>query len=472
MVKDPANPAAEEDDESACTPERVVVKKMANLLVRPKATFVSLVGHAANGLPFTIVKNEDGTAQILNPSTPVMPKEIPVFGSANASLQRLEFDKSVFKTEADVTAYLKKSNISFSKINSTDTHFVIPGVHESSLDNIEAVKGDVDGVTYWIGKLKANLATVKPPSPQASTTVVTKPAATILNPAAVIKGEGDDATKVNLRGDDGQPEEENAHERVFKSEAAPELGVVVKKMDSYIARQIGSQTVDQTLATGDPEIPGLYEIMSAVRVTVQNIVAKSSPADFSAKIQAAFARGGEIAAGLAGIFVSVAKSETDPTKESLVLDRGLIVKHFSSPSSEAAPVATGEGVVSKSEPAEGAPAAVAAPADTTLATQIAEVLKAELAPVKETLQTIGTTVESVQKSATTLETRIVELEGQSTVRKSLPDDGTVAPVEPTATQKEAEVRKAERTQREEAERKKDEEFARRNSRSQLGMVTP
>lgn len=446
--------AAENDDENACVIAPVVVKKMASLLVKPKVSLVSLVGHAANGLAFGIVKDEDGQT----PSTPTtqepdtMPKAAtPIFGSPGATLNRIEFDLNIFKTEEDVQKHLTANSITAKRILKTDTHFVVPGVHEDSLEGIEMVKGEADGVAYFIGKIKAPVAAkITPPSPGKGQGGKVVP---------IVKGE---PVKAPVR-EDG---DENEHELVFKTEMAPEFEEVIQKMDTYIARQIGTQTLDETMGTGDVELPGLYMLTNALEVTIRNIVTKAEPADIAPKIKAAFARAGEIATGLAGVFVTIQKSED---KEVPSIDRDKAVAHFSSPKPEAIKKAEGEGEVQK--PADTpAPAASASPDAITAAVEVA--LKKSLEPLTQQVTTIGGAVEEVKKSVddrlASIEGRVVTVEEVHQVRKSLPDDGEATPVQKSEKDKQEEIRKAERLQKEEAERQKDAEFERTLRLRRLG----
>lgn len=443
LTPDTLENADENEDENACTVGRVVVKKMASLLVKPKVSLVSLVGHAANGLAFGIVKDEDGQTP-LTPTTQepdTMPKAAtPIFGSPGATLNRIEFDLNIFKTEEDVQKHLTANSITAKRILKTETHYVVPGVHEDSLEGVELVKGEVDGVSYFIGKLKAPVAAkITPPAPGKTQGGKVVP---------IVKGE---PVKAPVR-EDG---DENEHELVFKTEMAPEFEEVIQKMDSYIARQIGTQTLDETMGTGDAELPGLYMLTNALEITVRNIVTKAEPADVAPKIKAAFARAGEIATGLAGVFVTIQKSEdAAPT-----IDREKAVAHFSSPKPEAIKKADGEGEVQK--PAEQpAPAAGATPDSIAAAVEVA--LQKSLAPLSQQVTALNGTVEEVKKSVDDrlagIEGRVVTVEEVHQVRKSLPDDGEATPVQKSEKDKQEEIRKAERLQKEEAERQKDAEF--------------
>lgn len=453
MVKIPAPNAAEDEEEDSCVPQRVMVKKMASLLVKPKVTYVSLVGHAANGLAFSIIKDEDGIATLIQPPTP-MPKpanSIPTFGSAGASLNRLEFDLTLFKTEEEVRTYLTKSSISATRILRTDTHFVVPGINEASLENVEAVKGDAEGVTYWIGRLKAPLASIKPPSPALPVSTA--------SPTAVAKAEGEQA-KTRLRGD-----EDEAFDRVFKAEAAPELRTALSKMDSYIAKQLKLTDLEDVMETGEPSLPGFWEILRGVEVTVQNIISVSSPAEIGAKIQAAFTAGGKLAAGMAGVFIS---SETAEGVEKSEIARELARKQFSSPVVAApAKVAEAAGVVKKAEPAP----VVAATPDLAALVKMAvtEGNVALLAKVDGLTDTVEDVKKSVAESVTGLESRIVTIETVSQSRQSLPDDGGT-PVIKSERDKQEEVRKAEKLKLQAAEKVKDDDFARRQAQSRLGVI--
>lgn len=468
----PTSIAAENEEEDSCIPQRTMVKKMASLLVKPKVSFVSLVGHAANGLAFSMVKDEDGIANLNQPTTS-MPKTttatsaaIPSFGSAGASLNRLEFDCTVFKTEADVRNYLTESNITATRILKTDTHFIVPGVSEKSLDNIEMVKGDKDGVTYWIGKLKANLNSIKPPSPEDPTkrTALASGAATSLvagtqaNPKTSKLAPSSMPTTPIRKGEKSRLRGDEDFDHVFKAEAAPELRAVVQKMDSYMAKQLKLTDLEDVLATGEASLPGFYDIARGIELTVQNIVSSSKPSEVAAKIRAAFEAGGDMAAGLANVFIT---SEEEEGVEKFEIARDLARTQFSSPKSGAASAVAGDGVVKKAEgEVKDLPALVAKAVKDAIAGLESKV--GEIADGQEELR------KSVTETSAELETRLVGLEEVRQVRKSVPDDGDTT-VAKSDKEKQEEVRKADKLKKEEAEKKKDDEFASKQARSRLGL---
>jgi hypothetical protein len=439
--------AAEEEEEIPCAPARRGVKKVVSILVKPKVNFVSLVGHAASGLSFGMVKDDEGTTQLIkNQPEPdsAMPKQtIPAFGAAGAVLNRVEFSIELFKTEEAVRQYLTESEIQFSRITKNDTHFIVPGVHADSLSDIEMVKGDKDGVALFIGKLKAPVAAkITPPVTEDAAKVVPIVKDDKAKPAHRVRGDEDDAPAVELS----------------KSEAAP-LEEIMVKFDGYAARQVKTQTVDDTMGIGTKDLPGLSDVFYAVRITVDNIVEQSAPGEVAAKIQAAFTRGGEIAVKLASVFVTLAKSDEGES----TLDKEAIRKHFSSPEKSA--TAEVEGVVKKSEeaPAPGA----------DMGALVEAALIKHLAPLSEQVSAVkGDMVEikkSVDESLTGLESRLVEVEGVRQIRKSLPDDGETQ-IAKSDKEKAEEIRKAERTKREEEEAAADKAFQEKQRRSRLGLI--
>lgn len=460
--------AEENDEEASCIPQRKVVKKMASLLVKPQVTFVSLVGHAANGLAFSMIKDEDGKAILTQSPTPMPKPTIPTFGSANATLSRLEFDINLFKTEKDVQAYLDESNIKATRIAKTDTHWVVPGVSEKSLDNVEMVKGDKDGVTYWIGRLKAPLASqIRPPSPEDPTKKLPLDSAGVgsvesntqanpknfrLAPSSlptdpISKAE---KSKARLRDDD----DETPFDHVFKAEAAPEMRQVVSKMDRYMAKQLKLTEMEAVMATGEASLPGFWDITHAIEITVQNIISNSAPGEIGAKIRAAFAVGGGMAAGLASVFI---RGEAAEGVEKFEIARDLARKQFSSPAAVSA-----AGVVKKGE---GEVADLAALVKKALSDGLA-LLETKVDNIAKSQDEVK---ETVTKSVTELETRIVELEGVRQIRKSMPDDGTPTPVAKSDKDKQKEIRKAEQTKNQEEETAKDLAFEKKQARQRLGI---
>lgn len=435
---------------------------MASVLSTPTVSLVSLVKHAANGMPFTILKSEDGLANTQPQTENIVKSNIPSFGSAGSQLNRLEFAIDLFKTEQMVNDYLAESSITGGRITKTETHFIVQAVHADSFqaDSIEAVKGDKDGVTYFIGKLKAPVAAKITP-PTASDAAVAK--------VPIVKSETG-----RVRGDEEEEEEtaEATAETLTTEEVAP-LTEVVEKMDSWIARQTGTQTIDETMATGEPELPGYYTISDALRATVMNIVKKAPAEKVAPRIQAAYARAGEITVALAGLFSTIQKSDTETVT---ILNRVSAVKALGSP---AAPSGKA-GVVKKSDSAsEGGDETgkkkegeEEEEVQDPVAKSVTDAVKAAIAPLSQQVANLSAQVEEVQKSASAvegIEGRLVSLEEVRQVRKSLPSDGG-STVEKSEVDKEAEIKKADREKKQQEETAKDAAFKEKQRKNRLGIV--
>ena len=222
--------------------------KVAHLLTDPTASFVSLVDHGANQVPFSVVKmagmgtktaGEDGHA-----GTPIFNGlEVKAMaGKGNVTIQKITFDKSVFTDEEAVKAYLKKAGIE-ADIKDEDGLYV---VRSEAADEDDAVQvGAEDGVTYSLAK-------------QADE-------------------DADDATgdgeQVGKSAEGEEPADASADAEVAKSFLNPELSTrdTVQKFDEFFAAMSASKDISTVLRDGADGLPiGIYELNTAFYTAFRN----------------------------------------------------------------------------------------------------------------------------------------------------------------------------------------------------------
>lgn len=245
------------DDYVKQTGKRVV--KAIQLLTDPEPQFVSLVTHAASQTPFKVIKTDGeletnevvvagAKATVLetdNDGETSMSKKtqaeartlvVRSSGAAEAGLQRLEFDGSVFASDADVRTYLASKGYDGGTINKIETGYEVVAAPAEQFASVSAIKGD-DGVTRHVGTVAA----------------------------AEPEGGGED---------DG----EEVKDAVIK--CADVLGgsgnaELVKRYDSWMANYYNAdaKTIAGVMAAGvDGLPPGIYELNDAFYAALRNLL--------------------------------------------------------------------------------------------------------------------------------------------------------------------------------------------------------
>ena len=135
------------------TPQRRM--KVAHLLTEPKASFVSLVDHGANQVPFSVVKmagmQSKSTGEEGQAGTPIFNGlEVEAMaGKGDVVIQKITFDQSVFTDEEAVKAYLKKAGIE-ADIADEGGLFVVKSETDADAESVQV--DAEDGVTYSLVK--------------------------------------------------------------------------------------------------------------------------------------------------------------------------------------------------------------------------------------------------------------------------------------------------------------------------------
>lgn len=222
--------------------------RVAAALTEARASFVSLVDHGANQVPFNVVKmadlssvsnGEDGQA-----GTPLF-KGLEVntmAGKDTVDVHKITFDKAKFPDEDAVKAFLKEAGRSGEVIEDGDT-FVVKSKDLSDDTELLSINGE-DGVTY--GVLKS--------SDEDSEDTETKSADT-------------DETTDNDAG------EEPDHETVAKSFLNGDMtqAEVVQKYDAWWASYSEGKDIATVLEAGVDGLPiGIYELNDAFYTALRN----------------------------------------------------------------------------------------------------------------------------------------------------------------------------------------------------------
>lgn len=136
-----------------------LVNKEVEYLVNARPTFVSIVDHGANQVPFAVLKRHQKGEQ---PMPKNVKKKVKLRlvrkGSRFASVRKLSFDKSVFATEQAVNDWLVKNN--WEDFVITDSGKVFEASSKDATDsvfkNVQGVDLNEPGVTGFVGEVDPN----------------------------------------------------------------------------------------------------------------------------------------------------------------------------------------------------------------------------------------------------------------------------------------------------------------------------
>lgn len=243
------------DDYVKQTGKRVV--KAIQLLTDPEPQFVSLVTHAASQTPFKVIKtdgelepnevvvagakatvtetdNDGETSMSKKQQADARTLVVRSSGTAEAGLQRLEFDGGVFASDTDVRTYLASKGYEGGNIEKTDSGYQVVAAPAEQFTSVSAIKGD-DGVTRHVGAL----ATVEPEP----------------------EDDGEEVKDAVIKCAD-----------VLGSSGNAEL---VKRYDSWMASYYNAdaKTIAGVMSAGvDGLPPGIYELNDAFYAALRNLL--------------------------------------------------------------------------------------------------------------------------------------------------------------------------------------------------------
>lgn len=236
--------------------------KVAHLLTDPTASFVSLVDHGANQVPFSVVKmagmQSKSTGEEGHAGTPIFNGlEVEAMaGKGDVVIQKITFDQSVFTDEEAVKAYLKKAGIE-ADIEDKDGLFVVKSETEAEAEGVQV--DAEDGVVY-----------------------------TLLKEADDADAEGDAETKA------AETDKTPVAKSFLNSDMTAEE--TVQKYDAWWASYSEAKDITDVLRAGADGLPiGIYELNDAFYTAFRNSL---SDGDYTAA-RAAVQEFGELAIRLA-----------------------------------------------------------------------------------------------------------------------------------------------------------------------------
>ena len=380
----------------------------ANALTNPDPAFVSMCGGPANQEPFRAVRSEDFNDSATMEADMKLKKKaassiVAAIAQKGHGVMQFQFDKNVFKTADDVTAWMDEGGYSEYEIVERAKMFeVVDENGRFEVGSIERVDGPVEGVVAFVGKLTelqdeeepAVDATVTKadelsPPPRKRSSVSTEEPVVVEEPAV-------EAPTVEAVAEEpaaaGEAVVEKADEVVAEGEApAASEGMghlllgeeLAKRVDAILANPVFADSAVKTRKSISSYV------VSDIACAINSMRYLIADADYT---------------GLSDEAVSLLKSATLTAIEALVA----VAAQFSTEVSEM--LASKSETVTKSadEPAPvEAPVAepvVDEPVDTaevteTVAEQVAKAVTAAMAPVNEALAAAQAEASEARKTA-------------------------------------------------------------------------
>lgn len=401
----------------------VSTTKVIDVLMNPNPLFVSFVDHGANQTPLAVLKSDGDNphdtmskrAAATTTSKPSTTKDDTdntalvaladsgtVTVTKGADIHRIEFSKTVFKADADVSAFLTANGYKdFEIVENGDAGFAIEGIGAESFEAVQKIELP-NGVTFHVGKLKAGIAdsTTRSEDPPAE-----PPAGTTTEPDAAAAGDGADAGGAGDGAGDGTAgDTETKGDNRVHLIVAPNGHSLSRKFDTW---NMGtgltlSSVLSQASSDGIPA--GYYGVMECFQAAYANVVRTSN----HSLIPSLTAELGDVLTKMANLFATVAKSDAVGAETLL---------SFTPPTPST--VAKSDSPASAGLTQADVDAAVKVATDALIAKLDAmdAKLREDLA-TKSEVATAVTTVNSVSESVAKHDTRIARVERVRQVKQS------------------------------------------------------
>ena len=137
------------------------VKKVVSIMTNPTPEFVSIVGRPANQTPFTAIRMDPRALQ--DAAQTREERELAQrSGAVEVGINKIVFDKNVFRSEETVRSYLDGKGFSDYAVNDLGHSYEVPGADKSDFEgeDVQQVAGN-KGVTMYVGKVKQEVKAAK-----------------------------------------------------------------------------------------------------------------------------------------------------------------------------------------------------------------------------------------------------------------------------------------------------------------------
>lgn len=421
----------------------------ANALTNPDPAYVSMCGGPANQEPFRAVRSEDFNDSATMEADMKLKKKaasstVAAIAQKGHGVMQFQFDKSVFKTADDVTAWMDEGGYSEYEIVERAKMFEI--VDENGrfeVGSIERVDGPVDGVVAFVGKLTevqdeeepADDATVtkadelSPPPRKRSSVPAEEPAA-VEEPAveapaveAVAEEPAAGEEAVVEKADEVVAEEEPAVEAPV-SEGMGHLLLgdeLAKRVDAILANPLfaGAVTTRKSCLSS--------YVVSDIACAISSMRYLIADADYTGLGDTAVAALKTATLAAIDALSAVAAQFSTEVAEMLATKSETVTKSADEPATEEAPVA--EPVAD--EPADNAEATE------TVAEQVAKAVAEAMAPVNEALAAAQAEASEARKTAEAAQNELAaRVEADASLHQSRKAADEIDPPAPAAVKTE------------------------------------
>lgn len=191
------------------------------------------------------------------------------------AIHQIVFSKDAYTSKAGVEQWLADNGYRFNRVEETRKGFVVRGVAEDAFDKIDIVE-QATGVTMKIGVLKAEYVDATEDDAEKTTEEVEAKGKSVTEggPRGTLKVSGPgirpDIQPPSPYG--GVKKGEDDADALEGVEGVEDFREAISKMDTYESKRNGVKSIREVLKSGDPTIPGFYDVSAGFAVVVGNIL--------------------------------------------------------------------------------------------------------------------------------------------------------------------------------------------------------